>query len=145
MFQFILCSVMSRVILLLLFFFSMIRRPPRSTRTYTLFPYTTLFRSELADYDGIVFGVPTRFGGMAAQMRNFLDQTGGLWHSGALIGKVASMFTSSATQHGGQEATILTSIPTFLHHGMIIVGLPYSNTDLTLLDEGSGGDRKSVV
>ncbi|MBO9379614.1 NAD(P)H:quinone oxidoreductase [Sphingomonas histidinilytica] len=94
---------------------------------------------ELADYDGIVFGVPTRFGGMAAQMRNFLDQTGGLWHSGALIGKVASMFTSSATQHGGQEATILTSIPTFLHHGMIIVGLPYSNTDLTLLDEVSGG------
>src|SRR3546814_15117907 len=76
---------------------------------------------------------------MAAQMRNFLDQTGGLWHSGALIGKVASMFTSSATQHGGQEATILTSIPTFLHHGMIIVGLPYSNTDLTLLDDVSGG------
>src|SRR3546814_18543262 len=76
---------------------------------------------------------------MAAQMRNFLDQTGGLWHSGALIGKVASMFTSSATQHGGQEATILTSIPTFLHHGMIIVGLPYSNTDLTLLGAVSRG------
>ncbi|TPM26901.1 NAD(P)H:quinone oxidoreductase [Mesorhizobium sp. B2-3-5] len=94
---------------------------------------------ELADYDGIVLGIPTRFGGMAAQMRNFLDQTGGLWHSGKLIGKVASIFTSSATQHGGQEATILTSIPTLLHHGMIIVGLPYSATDLMLLDEVSGG------
>src|SRR3546814_15046592 len=76
---------------------------------------------------------------MAARMRNFLDQTGGLWHSGALIGKVASMFTSSATQHGGQEATILTSIPTFLHHGMIIVGLPYSTTDLKQLADVSVG------
>lgn len=94
---------------------------------------------ELADYDGIVFGIPTRFGGMAAQMRNFLDQTGGLWHSGKLIGKVASIFTSSATLHGGQEATILTSIPTLLHHGMIFVGLPYSNMDLMQLDEVSGG------
>ncbi|WP_068074424.1 NAD(P)H:quinone oxidoreductase [Novosphingobium lentum] len=94
---------------------------------------------ELADYDGIVLGVPTRFGGMAAQMRNFLDQTGGLWHAGKLIGKVASIFTSSATQHGGQEATILTSIPTLLHHGMIVVGLPYSATDLMGLDEVSGG------
>src|SRR3546814_17230573 len=87
---------------------------------------------ELADYDGIVFGVPTRFGGMAAQMRNFLDQTGGLWPSGALLGKVASMFTSSATQHGGPEATILTSIPPFLHLGMIIAGWPHSNTTTPL-------------
>ena len=94
---------------------------------------------ELADYDAIIFGIPTRFGGMAAQMRNFLDQTGGLWHTGKLIGKVASIFTSSATQHGGQESTILSSIPTLLHHGMIIVGLPYSATDLMRLDEVSGG------
>src|SRR3546814_14137039 len=80
-------------------------------------------------------------------MRNFLDQTAGLWHSGALIRKVASMFTSSATQHGGLEATILTSIPTFLHHRVIIVGLPYSNTYLSLLDEVSGGTtyRSSTI
>jgi NAD(P)H dehydrogenase (quinone) len=94
---------------------------------------------ELADYGGIVFGMPTRFGGMPSQMRSFLDQTGGLWHTGKLIGKVASIFTSSATQHGGQESTILSSIPTLLHHGMIIVGLPYTATDLMKLDEVSGG------
>jgi NAD(P)H dehydrogenase (quinone) len=81
---------------------------------------------ELANYDGIIFGTPTRFGNMAAQMRNFLDQAGGLWFQNKLVGKVASVFTSSATQHGGQESTILTFIPTILHLGMIYAGLPYT-------------------
>ena len=81
---------------------------------------------ELPDYDAIIFGVPTRFGNMPAQMRNFLDQTGGHWMQGKLIGKVGSVFTSTATQHGGQESTILTFLPTLLHQGMVIVGLPYS-------------------
>jgi NAD(P)H dehydrogenase (quinone) len=94
---------------------------------------------ELADYDAIVFGTPTRFGNMTAQMRNFLDQTGGLWAKGALIGKVGSVFTSSATQHGGQESTILTFLPTLMHHGMVIVGLPYSFQGQTGLDEIKGG------
>lgn len=94
---------------------------------------------ELADYDAIIFGTPTRFGNMAAQMRNFLDQTGGLWAKGALIGKVGSVFTSSATQHGGQESTILTFIPTLMHHGMVIVGLPYSFAGQTGVDEIKGG------
>jgi NAD(P)H dehydrogenase (quinone) len=82
--------------------------------------------AELPDYDAIIIGVPTRFGNMAAQMKNFLDQTGGLWAQGKLIGKVASVFTSSNTQHGGQESTILTTHVVLLHLGMIIVGLPYS-------------------
>jgi len=94
---------------------------------------------ELPDYDAIVFGTPTRFGNMTAQMRNFLDQTGGLWAKGALIGKVGSVFTSSATQHGGQESTILTFLPTLMHHGMVIVGLPYSFAGQTGLDEIKGG------
>ena len=81
---------------------------------------------ELGDYDAIIFGTPTRFGNMTAQMRNFLDQAGGLWFQNKLVGKVASVFTSSATQHGGQESTILTFIPTLLHLGMIYVGLPYT-------------------
>ena len=81
---------------------------------------------ELADYDAIIFGTPTRFGNMAAQMRNFLDQTGSLWVKGELIGKVGSVFTSTATQHGGQESTILSTHTVLLHHGMVIVGLPYS-------------------
>jgi NAD(P)H dehydrogenase (quinone) len=81
---------------------------------------------ELANYDAIIFGTPTRFGNMTAQMRNFLDQAGGLWFQNKLVGKVASVFTSSATQHGGQESTILTFIPTILHLGMIYVGLPYT-------------------
>jgi len=83
---------------------------------------------ELADYDAIVFGTPTRYGTMAAQMKNFLDQTGALWASGALVGKVGSVFSASANQHGGQEATILTFHPVLLHLGMIVVGLPYSFT-----------------
>ena len=81
---------------------------------------------ELADYDAIIFGTPTRFGNMAAQMRNFLDQTGGLWMKGALVGKVGSVFASTATQHGGQETTITSFHTTLLHQGMIIVGVPYS-------------------
>lgn len=81
---------------------------------------------ELADYDAIIVGAGTRYGTVASQMRNFLDQTGALWAQGKLVGKVASAFTSSATQHGGQESTILGLIPTFLHHGMAYVGLPYA-------------------
>ncbi|WP_237153986.1 NAD(P)H:quinone oxidoreductase [Oryzibacter oryziterrae] len=81
---------------------------------------------ELADYDAIIIGAGTRFGTVASQMRNFLDQTGGLWFQGKLVGKVGSAFTASATQHGGQESTILGLIPTFLHHGMVYVGLPYA-------------------
>jgi len=94
---------------------------------------------DLADADAIIFGTPTRFGNMCAQMRNFLDQTGGLWAKGALIGKVGSVFTSTGTQHGGQETTITSFHTTLLHHGMIIVGLPYSETRQTTLDEISGG------
>ena len=82
--------------------------------------------AELTEYDAIILGVPTRFGNMPAQMKNFLDQTGGLWFQGKLIGKVGSVFTSTATQHGGQESTILSTHTVLLHHGMVIVGLPYS-------------------
>jgi len=81
---------------------------------------------ELADYDAVIFGTPTRFGNMAGQMKNFLDQAGGLWMRGALVGKVGGVFTSSATQHGGQESTILTFHPVLLHLGFVIVGLPYA-------------------
>ena len=94
---------------------------------------------ELADYDAIIVGTPTRFGNMAAQMRNFWDQTGGLWANGALIGKAGSVFTSSATQHGGQESTILATHITLLHHGLVIVGLPYSCAAQMGLDEIKGG------
>jgi NAD(P)H dehydrogenase (quinone) len=82
--------------------------------------------AELPEYDAIIFGTGTRFGNMTAQMKNFLDQAGGLWASGALVGKVGSVFSSSATQHGGQESTILTFHPVLLHLGMVVVGLPYS-------------------
>ncbi len=94
---------------------------------------------ELPGYDAIIFGTPTRFGNMAAQMRNFLDQTGSLWVQGALIGKVASVFASTATQHGGQETTITSFHHTLIHQGMIIVGLPYSFAGLTKMGEISGG------
>jgi NAD(P)H:quinone oxidoreductase type IV len=94
---------------------------------------------DLVDADAIIFGAPTRFGNMCAQMRNFLDQTGGLWAEGALIGKVGSVFTSTATQHGGQETTIISFHTTLLHHGMIIVGLPYSEARQMTLDEITGG------
>jgi len=95
--------------------------------------------SDLSDADAIIFGTPTRFGNMCAQMRNFLDQTGGLWAQNALVGKVGSVFTSSATQHGGQETTITSFHTTLLHLGMVIVGLPYSEARQTTLDEITGG------
>lgn len=94
---------------------------------------------DLADADAIIFGTPTRFGNMCSQMHNFLDQTGGLWASNTCVGKVGSIFTSTATQHGGQETTIISTMITLLHHGMIIVGLPYSETRQTTIDEVSGG------
>lgn len=94
---------------------------------------------QLADADALIFGTPTRFGNMCAQMRNFLDQTGRLWAKGALIGKVGSVFTSTATQHGGQETTITSFHTTLLHHGMVVVGVPYSEARLTEMGEVSGG------
>ncbi len=94
---------------------------------------------ELAEYDAVIFGTPTRFGNMCGQMRNFLDQTGGLWAKGALIGKVGSVFASTGTQHGGQETTITSFHTTLFHHGMIVVGVPYSNPELTNMNEITGG------
>ncbi len=113
--------------------------------------------AELPEYDAIVIGTPTRFGNMAAQMKNFLDQCGGLWAGDRLVGKVGSVFTSTGSQHGGQESTILATHTVLLHLGMVIVGLPYSfkgqlRMDAvtggspygasTLADDGSGGDRQ---
>jgi NAD(P)H dehydrogenase (quinone) len=94
---------------------------------------------ELATADAIIFGTPTRFGNMCGQMRQFLDATGGLWAKGALVGKVGSVFTSSATQHGGQESTILTFLTNLLHQGMVVVGLPYSFEGQMRIDEITGG------
>ncbi len=94
---------------------------------------------ELPEYDAIIFGVPTRFGRMSSQMANFLDQTGGLWFQGKLIGKVASVFTSTATQHGGQETTIISTITSLLHHGMIILGVPFSEQRLMEGEVMQGG------
>jgi len=94
---------------------------------------------QLAEADAVIFGTPTRFGNMCAQMRNFLDQTSGLWLKGSLIGKVGSVFTSSATQHGGQETTIVGFHTTLLHHGMVIVGVPYSEQRQMRIDEITGG------
>ncbi|WP_316979640.1 NAD(P)H:quinone oxidoreductase [Shumkonia mesophila] len=94
---------------------------------------------ELPEYDAIIFGTPTRFGNMAAQMRNFLDQTGGLWAKGKLIGKVGSAFAGTASQHGGQETTLTSFHTTLLHQGMVIVGLPYSAAGQTRVDEITGG------
>lgn len=93
---------------------------------------------ELGDYDAIIFGSPTRFGNMTAQMRNFLDQTGGLWVKGALVGKVGSVFTSTGTG-GGNESTIISFVTTLMHHGMIYVGLPYSCPELADVSEVKGG------
>lgn len=93
---------------------------------------------ELAKADAIIFGTPTRFGNMSSQMRSFLDATGGIWRRGALAGKVGSVFTSSGTQHGGQESTILSMHITLLHHGMIIAGLPYTFAGQTTMDEITG-------
>ena len=94
---------------------------------------------QLAEADAIIFGTPTRFGNMCGQMRQFLDATVNLWSRGALVGKIGSVFTSSATQHGGQESTILSFHITLLHHGMMIVGLPYTFTGQSRLDEITGG------
>lgn len=94
--------------------------------------------NELADYDAIIFGTPTRFGNMAAQMRNFLDRTGGLWAKGALIGKVGSVFTSTGTG-GGNESTIISFVTTLMHHGFIYVGLPYACPELADISEVKGG------
>jgi NAD(P)H dehydrogenase (quinone) len=94
---------------------------------------------ELERYDGFIFGTPTRFGNMCAQMRNFFDQTGPLWYRHALVGKVASVYSSTASQHGGQETTITSFHSTLLHHGMIIVGLPYSAPGITTMREVTGG------
>lgn len=93
---------------------------------------------ELGDYDAILFGTPTRFGNMAAQMRNFLDQTGGLWMKGGLIGKVGSVFTSTGTG-GGNESTIMSFVNTLMHHGMVYVGLPYACPELADISELKGG------
>jgi NAD(P)H:quinone oxidoreductase type IV len=100
-------------------------------------PYATI--EQLGAADAIIFGAPTRFGSVAAQMRNFLDQTGGLWAQGVLINKVGSVFTSTASQHGGQETTITSFHVTLLHHGMIVVGTPYSEPALLNMEEISGG------
>ena len=93
----------------------------------------------LAEADAIIFGTPTRFGNMCGQMRQFLDATGQLWANGSLVGKVGSVFTSTATQHGGQESTILTFHVTLLHHGFVVVGLPYSFQGQMRMDEITGG------
>ncbi|MVT49334.1 NAD(P)H:quinone oxidoreductase [Bradyrhizobium yuanmingense] len=113
--------------------------------------------AELPDYDAIIFGTPTRFGNMAAQMKNFLDQCGGLWFENKLVGRVGSVFTSTGSQHGGQESTILSVHTVLLHLGMVVVGLPYTFKGQmrmdevtgcspygasTLADDGSGGDRR---
>ena len=95
--------------------------------------------NELADYDAVIFGTPTRYGNMAAQMRNFLDQTGKLWMTGALVGKPGSVFASTATQHGGQETTITSFHTTLLHLGMVVVGLPYAFQGQMGVDEIKGG------
>ena len=94
---------------------------------------------ELAEYDAIIFGTPTRFGNMSGQMRTFLDQTGGLWARGALTGKVGGAFTSTATQHDGQETTLVGMHHFFLHHGMIVAGLPYAYPGQMNMDEITGG------
>jgi len=100
-------------------------------------PICTL--GELASADAVIFGTPTRFGNMSGQMRQFLDATGRIWKEGALVGKVGSVFTSSATQHGGQESTILSFHITLLHHGMVVAGLPYTFEGQERIDEITGG------
>jgi len=105
-------------------------------KAFSHIPVCTL--DELASADAIIFGTPTRFGNMCGQMRQFLDSTGSLWAQAALVGKVGSVFTSSNTQHGGQESTILSFYNTLLHHGMIIVGLPYTFQGQMRIDEITG-------
>jgi len=106
-------------------------------KAFSQIPVCTV--DELARADAIIFGTPTRFGNMCGQMRQFLDATGQLWANGSLVGKVGSVFTSTATQHGGQESTILTFHVTLLHHGLIVVGLPYAFQGQMRLDEITGG------
>ena len=106
-------------------------------KTFSHVPICTV--DELAEADAIIFGTPTRFGNMCGQMRQFLDATGQLWANGSLIGKVGSVFASSATQHGGQESTILTFHVTLLHQGFVIVGLPYAFQGQMRIDEVTGG------
>lgn len=108
-----------------------------SRQTFAHVPLITVDR--LPEADALIFGTPTRFGNMCAQMKNFIDQTGQLWAKGALINKVGSVFTSTATQHGGQETTIYTFLTVLLHHGMVVVGLPYSHRGLTEMNEITGG------
>lgn len=105
-------------------------------KSFAHVPVCTL--SELGDSDAVIFGTPTRFGNMCGQMRQFLDATGQLWLAGALVGKVGSVFASSATQHGGQESTILSFHTTLLHHGMVVVGLPYAFQGQARIDEITG-------
>lgn len=94
---------------------------------------------ELADYDAVIFGVPTRYGNMPAQMKNFIDQTGALWAEGKLVGKVGSVFTSTATQHGGQETTLISFHIVLMHLGFVVVGLPYAFQGQMRLDAVTGG------
>jgi NAD(P)H dehydrogenase (quinone) len=109
----------------------------KAKETFAHIPTATLDHLEKAD--ALIFGTPTRFGNMCAQMRNFLDQTSGLWLKGALVGKVGSVFASTASQHGGQETTITSFHTTLMHHGMIIVGVPYTEQRLLNMDEITGG------
>jgi NAD(P)H dehydrogenase (quinone) len=101
--------------------------------------------AELADYDAIIVGAPTRFGTVTSQVRSFFEQAGGLWATNKLVGKVGSVFTSSATQHGGQESTILGFIPTLLHFGMVVVGLPYTATQMFDNSTVTGGTPYGVT
>ena len=109
----------------------------KARQAFSHVPVATV--GQLADADAIIFGTPTRFGMMCAQMRNFLDQTGELWSKDALVGKVGSVFTSTATQHGGQETTITSFHATLLHLGFIIVGVPYSEKRILNMNEITGG------
>jgi len=115
-------------------------------KAFAHIPFLTrdMYEDVLAGADALIFGSPTRFGNMTAQMRTMLDGTGGLWVRGALVGKVGSVFTSSGTQHGGQESTIISFHFTLLHHGMVIVGLPYSETRQSRMDEITGGSPYGV-
>ena len=111
-------------------------------KTFTRLPVCR--PEELADYEAIIFGTPTRFGNMCGQMRQFMDATGPLWADGSLIGKIGSVFTSTGSQHGGQESTILSFHITLLHQGMLIAGLPYSFTGQTRNDEITGGSPYGI-
>jgi NAD(P)H dehydrogenase (quinone) len=106
-------------------------------KSFAQVPLATV--DDLASADAVIFGTPTRFGNMCGQMRQFLDATGQLWSEGTLVGKVGSVFAASATQHGGQESTILTFHVTLLHHGMVLVGLPYAFQGQMRIDEITGG------